>query len=321
VAPYLVSLLVTLAVLATPASATSGVSIELLAERAAGDDPRDSYYVTDVAVPGTTVTRHVRIGNGGADPAEVRVYVGAASVEGGTFRFDTAAADDLSAWASTSRAEVQVPPGGTADVAVEIDVPTAAPTGERYGVIWAEPAAPSGTATSIVNRVGVRIYLWIGEDPPASSFEIHRFRAGRDADGIPTVEVEVTNTGDRALDLDGSLEVDGLPAGSHVPLSGGTTLAPGQTAAVPAVLPVDVGGRPRQVTATVRGAGVEQQARAELAFPLEAGEQSAAVEARPVADPRPWPAVVVAAAAIVAALTAVVSAARPARQRPRETTP
>ena len=91
------------------------------------------------------------------------------------------------------------PPAGAKSLAtVTIAVPGDASPGERYGVVWAElPAAiPPGGGIAAVNRVGVRIYLSVGQgNEPASDFGITTFEARRDADGNPLVAAIVHNTG------------------------------------------------------------------------------------------------------------------------------
>ena len=44
-------------------------------------------------------------------------------------------------------------------------MPPDAPAGEEYGVVWAQPeSTPTTTGVSVVNRVGVRIYLTVTPD-------------------------------------------------------------------------------------------------------------------------------------------------------------
>ena len=106
-----------------------------------------------------------------------------------------------------------------------IAVPIDAAPGERYAVVWAETrSTPSEGGITQVNRVGIRIYLAIGAGgPPAADFTIDSLTAIRSADGRPMVVATVHNTGGRALDMSGTLELSAGPGG----LSAGSV--PGRT--------------------------------------------------------------------------------------------
>ena len=84
-----------------------------------------------------------------------------------------------------------------------IVVPALASAGERYGVIWAEVrSGNASTGIVTVNRVGIRVYLSVGEGgAPPSSCVIRTLAGARAGDGAPVVEALVANTGGRALDL------------------------------------------------------------------------------------------------------------------------
>src|SRR5438067_258369 len=75
---------------------------------------------------------------------------------------------------------------------------------------------------------------------PKNDFTIDSLQAVRGKDGTPAVLAKVHNTGARALDMRGSLQLSDGPAGlSAGPFDAqlGTTLAPGDTA--PVVVPLD----------------------------------------------------------------------------------
>src|SRR5213076_2151068 len=92
----------------------------------------------------------------------------------------------------------------------------------------------SGGAANVVNRVGVRVYLSVGEgEEPVSDFTIDALTARRDEDSVPIVETTVTNTGGRAIDLAGSLSLANGPGSLNAgpfDVQIGTTLAPGDSA-------------------------------------------------------------------------------------------
>jgi len=118
---------------------------------------------------------------------------------------------------------------------VTISVPSDAEPGERYGAVWAEVrSAPiDGSSVIQVNRVGLRLYLSGGPDgSPAADFTIDSLIAERSPSGEPLVLASVLNTGGRALDMSGTLELLGGPGGLSAgpfPANLGVTLALGET--------------------------------------------------------------------------------------------
>lgn len=88
--------------------------------------------------------------------------------------------------------------------------------------------------------------------PPAADFSIASLTAGRSLDGMPTVIASVTNTGGRALDITGALDLRSPSGDLHAgpyPADLGATLAIGATEPVTittrADLPPPAHGKPR----------------------------------------------------------------------------
>ena len=81
-----------------------------------------------------------------------------------------------------------------------------------------KPAPPPAAGGGIiqVSRVGIRLYLSVGPGgAPAADFTIDSLTAQRSPDGRPMVLATVRNTGGRALDMNGTLELlDGPRVGS-----------------------------------------------------------------------------------------------------------
>lgn len=261
-----------------------GIGIRLLEAPANNrDDPRARVYIVDHLNPGTTITRRLEVSNTTGRPATVRLYASAASLENGQF---TGAAgevtNDLTTWTTIAPSQVAVDPGSSAQATATIEVPSDAPPGEQYGVIWAEvrsEAAPNSGVTQI-SRVGVRLYVSVGPgNAPAADFTIDSLTAVRTADGVPSVRVNVHNTGGRALDLNGTLTLSNGPGGLNAgpfPVEGVTTLGPGSSGAVTAVLAPEIPLGPWQAAVTVHSGLVERTAEAQITFP-EAGESEFAV--------------------------------------------
>jgi hypothetical protein len=200
-------------------------------------------------------------------------------------------ASDLTSWTSVAPRSVDLPANRNADVTISIAVPGDAPAGERYGVVWAETRSPAGTATSgtvtQVSRVGVRIYLSVGAGAaPAPEFNIESLTAQRAPNGDPVVVAAVHNTGGRALDISGTVQLSRGPAGLSAgpfPATLGTTLAIGDTEPVRTELDKQLPSGPWAAHITLHSGPVEHTADATITFP--ASGESPAV---PIASPRPW---------------------------------
>jgi hypothetical protein len=271
------------------ASVAPGIGMRLL-QGPAGDlaDPRAHQYIVDSLAPGTTISRQIAVSNGAALPAHVLLYPDAASIEAGAFTARNGqGANELTTWMTMSPSEATIQSGQTIPVTVTIAVPAAASPGERYAAALAELAAPPGApgGISLVQRVGVRVYLSVSDgNPPASSFTVESLTAGRDAQGNPWVSAQVHNTGGRALDLSGQLSLSGGPAAlsaGPVPATLGTTLAIGGRESVMVPLDRQLPAGPWQAQVTLTSGLVTEQASARLTFPTTTGAGPAARTAPP----------------------------------------
>ena len=251
------------------------------------NDPRARQYIIDHVAPGTTITRHVEISNATATTQVVQLYPASASIKDGNFQFgDGRAANDLTSWTTVEPPTVSPPAGDKSLAKVTIAVPANASSGERYGVVWAElPAAvPPGGGIAAVNRVGVRIYLSVGEGgEPASDFAILSLEARRDGAGNPAVAATVHNTGGRALDLSGELRLTNGPGGlSAGPFEAklGTTLGIGETEPVLVILDRAVPAGPWDARIVLRSGITEREATAKITFPAASASSSKPVATR-----------------------------------------
>ncbi|PTR25603.1 hypothetical protein C8K36_10633 [Rhodococcus sp. OK519] len=218
-----------------PAGGTAGgsIGIRLLdAPVALKDDPRALRYIVDNLPPGATITRHVMVSNDTGAPATIDVYAGAARVADGAFTLgEPGETNALTSWISVDRPSVELASGEQAEVAVTIAVPKDAPEVEQYAVIWASHKAPASNGITNESRVGVRVYLSVGPgNGPPADFTISSLTPRRGADGLASVVAQVTNTGGRAVDLAGTLNLSGGPGGlSAGPIdSAVATIAPGE---------------------------------------------------------------------------------------------
>jgi hypothetical protein len=224
--------------LPSPASAEldeGSIGIALVAETDAPEDDRSRMYIVDHVDPGAELRREIEVQNASSSPRHIELYPAAASVQGGAFAAaDGHGGNDLSEWTTLDESALDLAPGEIERVGVTIAVPETAPEGERYAAILAEVAAPHPEDSMVqqVNRVGIRVYLSVGPGgEPPSDFTIDGIglRAG---DEWPVVTAEVTNTGERALDIAGTAslrrEVGTMNAGPFETRSA-VTLLPGES--------------------------------------------------------------------------------------------
>lgn len=287
-----------LAVLAGPVAATaggtapcdSGVGVGLVDIPAGTDDPRAQTYVVDHVKPGTTFSRRFQVCNGTASPVTVQLYAGAATVADGAFRItEGRSANELSSWIDVQPGSAVLQPGERLLVRATFAVPADAERGERYAVLLAElPARDTGSGIPVASRVGVRVYLNVGPGgAPRSDFEVDTLQAARDDQGNGLVTAIVRNTGERALDVSGSLTLRDGPgglSGGPYPARLGTTLAPGETE--PVVVEIDraIVDGPWTAELTLRSGLVERRVGAGLTFPAGAGQQAAPVDVEQLPD-------------------------------------
>lgn len=264
-----------------PASAASsagsedlgGIGVRLLdTPTDAGTDPRAQLYIVDHVAPGSVISRRIAVTNTTSQSAAVSTYAAAAWIERGQFVVaDGHTPNDLTTWTTVLPAMGDLPAGGAASVTVKINVPADAAAGERYGVVWAEVRSSDQSSIVQVNRVGIRLYVSVGPGAaPAADFTIDSLTAERSSDGLPTVLATVTNTGGRALDLAGSLEMlngpGGLSAGPF-PAAPGFTLAIGASGQVAIALDERVPEGPWDATLTLHSGLLERRATASITFP------------------------------------------------------
>jgi len=245
------------------------------------NNPRARAYIVDNLAPGTTIHRRMEVSNTTASAQHVAVYAAAAVITGGSFVGAAArTANDLSTWTTVSRSSLDLAAGGTAVDTVTVAIPSTASPGERYAVVWASVSnAGDGGNIELVNRVGIRMYVYVGGTNPATSFTVNTLTGQRNSAGHPLVRAVIHNTGGRAVDFSGTLTlsaVTGGLTGGPYPAQLGTTLSPGQSEPVWFVLTDQVGDGPWNATVTLRSGLNQQTFRAQITFPHAPGTGPAA---------------------------------------------
>jgi hypothetical protein len=276
-----------------PARAQEGgsISIRLVdAPTDRRDDPRAQIYIVDHLHQGDRIERRIEIGNTTPAASEIKLYAAAASVREGRFEFgEGRAKNDLTSWTKVTPSTLNVPPGGTATATVTVDIPEDALDGERYAVVWAELPTSGGQA-AVINRVGVRMYVSVGEgEEPTSDFRIETLTAGREKDGTPVVRTTVTNTGGRALDISGKMTLSDGPGGLRAGpfnVEVGTTLGLKERAPATVHLDKDLPNGPWKATVTIQSGELVKTAKATITFPDEPGATGKPVQAESVRKQR-----------------------------------
>jgi hypothetical protein len=257
------------------AATAGGIGVQLLeVPLAEAEDPRARIYIIDHLHPGTTIHRRIEISNTTSSTVHIVAYPAAATISQGAFVGAAAhTPNELSTWTSVLPGAFEVAPDGHAIATVTIAVPRNAPGGEQYGVVWAETRspAPAGGGITQISRVGIRLYLSIGPGgAPASDFTIESLTGQRSADGQPELVASVHNTGGRALDMSGTLQLSAGPGGlSAGPFAAnlGTTLAIGATEPITIMLDKQIPDGPWHALVTLRSGLLQRSAQATISFP------------------------------------------------------
>ena len=264
-----------------------GLGVGLVETPTGTTDPRAQTYIVDHVRPGATFTRRFQVCNGTASAVTVRLSAGAARIADGGFTvLEDHTGNVLSEWITISPAVARIEPGQRLIATARFAVPADAVAGERYAALLAElPPTHSPAGVTLVQRAGIRVYLdtGLGGDPP-SDFAVDSLQAVRRPDGSAAVLAQVHNTGRRAVDLRGSLQLSDGPGGlSAGPTAArlGTTLQPGDSEPVTFPLDAAMTGGPWQAVVELHSGLLTRTATAALSFPVAAGA-SVAVPAQPV---------------------------------------
>jgi hypothetical protein len=265
-----------------PVTGPGGVGVRLLDVPAdEANDPRARQYIVDDLQPGTTIHQRIVVSNTTTAALNVAIYPAAAVITGGSFVGAAArTANDLSTWTTTSQPSLDIAAGGSAVDTITVAIPSTASPGERYAVVWASVSnAADGGNIDLVNRVGIRMYVYVGGTNPATSFSVNTLTGQRNSAGHPLVRAVVHNTGGRAVDFSGTLTLSAVTGGLRggpYPAQLGTTLAPGQSEPVWFVLTDQVGDGPWNATVTLRSGLNQQTFQAQITFPHAPGTGPAA---------------------------------------------
>ncbi|MEV6375045.1 COG1470 family protein [Micromonospora musae] len=253
----------------------SAIGIRLLEIPAArADDPRAQAYLVDHVPPGQAINRRVEVNNTSSERQQIELYAAAATIEENAFTPDEGRkGNELTGWTSIAKQRLELEPGEREAVKIRIDVPRAASKSERYGVIWAQTtsATEKGGNVTQVHRVGIRMYLDVGPGgEPPTDFRIEGLTVGPGPGKTPVVTAQVVNTGDRALDMTGTLTLtkDPVRAGPFK-VTNGTTIAPGESGQVEVEVAEPLPAGVWDARLVLRSGMVERTAEGRIRLPVE----------------------------------------------------
>jgi hypothetical protein len=249
-------------------------------------DPRARAYIVDFLKPGTTIHRRIQISNSSRKLQHVALYAGGATIVHDAFLGDNGrTANELSSWVSLPAPSVDLPPGTNKAVMVTVAVPSTASAGERYGVVWAQVSQPPTAGSSIgqINRVGIRLYLDVGPGgEPPTNFAIGPMTVTMSPGPSPgthpspslgpwpVITAQVRNTGQRAVDMVGTLSLangdGGIKAGPF-PVVDGVTILPGQSGPVSVLLDKPLPGGPWRAKLTLTSGVVTRSETGTVTLP------------------------------------------------------
>ena len=270
------------------------------------DNPRASTYIVDNVPPGKRMERQIVVSSTMAERATFDLYVGAAHVDDEGYQAEPRGATNaLTTWTSLNKTEVTLDPGQEEVVTVSVDVPADAPEVEQYALIWMSTKVDENNADAVqaVSRVGIRMYLSVGAgDGPRPSFSIGSLLPIRLDDGTAAIKAILENTGDRAVEVSGTLDLTEGPGGLAVPAieSGGKTIPPRSSGELVIEVP-DSGAFPAgpwSANVTLDSGYGKEAATAEISFP-EQGEGEAVAVTNGIA-PVVWVAVGIGLALLIA---------------------
>ena len=275
IAALLLGMLITpasgLAATSRPSAEVSGIGVKLVDPPASSaTSPFARTYITGTFQAGSQVKADVEVSNTTTRPQTISIYAAGASMRAGAFSFAAGRVkNELSRWTGVSRSHLRLGPGRATIVTVRVRIPANATRGERYSVMWASVDAPGNTGVTLVNRVGVRMYLSVG-GAAAPRYTISTPRASRTPNGAPRVGAIVTNTGPSTITVSGWMTLSHGPGGLrvgpfHVKLA--RPLAPGASRRVATQLTSQLPRGPWRVEVALTSGSTHHSATTTLTFP------------------------------------------------------
>lgn len=137
---------------------------------AVSENPFASSYIVSRLRPGIALTQRLEVFSTSSQEITVSVYPGLATYKNDKFLVGNGReGNKLTSWTKLSSGVLLLKPGETKWFDMTISPPQDAPSDQQFGVIWAEvQAAPTASGINAVNRVGLRMYIPVGNAPDIS---------------------------------------------------------------------------------------------------------------------------------------------------------
>ena len=146
-----------------------GIRIAQIPAAVAGNPLAGSYIISRLQ-PGVPFTQRLEVFNTSIEKLKVDVYPGLATFVQGEFLVGNGReGNELTRWTVLSPNSLVVKPGETKAFNMTITPPLGAASLQQFGVIWAEvQGAPNESGITSVSRVGIRMYVPVGNAPDIS---------------------------------------------------------------------------------------------------------------------------------------------------------
>lgn len=137
------------------------------------DHPYSRAYIVMRLQPGDVLTQRLEVFNTSTQNFKVSLYPGLAKFVNGKFEIGEGRAGNvLTGWTKLAPDSLVLKPGETKAFNMTISPPTGSTSKQHFGVIWAEvQGAANASGITSVSRVGVRMYIPIGDAPEISIAE------------------------------------------------------------------------------------------------------------------------------------------------------
>lgn len=153
---------------ASEPTAVGSVGIRIAQIPAAlANEPLAGAYIISRLQPGVEFAQRLEVFNTSTQEIKISMYPGLATFKNKKFLIGNGRdGNDLTSWTKLSPNVVILKPGATQYVIMTISPPIDALSEEEFGVIWAEvQGAPNSSGISAVSRVGIRMYVPVGNAP------------------------------------------------------------------------------------------------------------------------------------------------------------
>jgi len=138
------------------------------------DNPFAPAYIVHRLQPGMAHTQRLEIFNTSTQEMKVDLYPGLATFENKKFLIGNGRdGNNFTSWIKVLPATLTIKPSEAKSFNMTITPPADAASIQQFGVIWAEvQGEPNAAGITSVSRVGIRIYVPIGNAPDISISEI-----------------------------------------------------------------------------------------------------------------------------------------------------